>query len=125
MAFSDDRGTITAIVPKDGSLSPSYPLGGKAVVGIMLGATFDATTTNVQFQVSMDDSTFELLKDNDGGVVFVTVAATNTNKATPLAPDKFAAWRFIKVGTYLTNGTTAKTQAAARSVTLITAKITG
>ena len=129
MAFSDDRGTITAVISAAGSLSPSYPLGGKALVGIMLPATgsgdFDATTTNIQFQVSMNDSTFELLKDADASVVAVIVAANNTNGAASLPPDKFAAWRFVKVGTYKTDGTTVQAQTAETTFTLITAKITG
>ena len=125
MAYSDDRGTATATIAAAGSLSAAVPLGGKALVGMMLGATFDATTTNVQFQVSMDGTTYELLKDNDGAVVFVTVADTNTNKATHLDPAKFAPWRFVKIGAYATDGTTAVAQTAETAFTLITAKITG
>ena len=129
MAFSDDRETSTATIAAAASLSAAVPLGGRALVGMMMGATgsgdFDATTTNVQFQVSMDGTTYELLRDNDGTLVEVIVAANNTNGATHLDPAKFAPWRFVKIDLYATDGTTSVTQTAETYITLITAKVTG
>ena len=125
MAYSDDRQTFTATIAGGESLSAAVKIGGLALTGITLGATFDATTTNVQFLVSIDDTTYNILKDNDGNPVVVTVAATNTNKATHLDPAKFAAWSSVKVGTYKVNGTTVQTQTASTAFTLIAAKVTG
>jgi hypothetical protein len=129
MAFSDDRETHTATIDAAGSLSAAVPLGGKALVGIMMAATasgdFDATTTNVQFQVSMDGTTYELLRINAGTPVAVIVAENNTNGASYLSPDQFTPWRYVKVGTYATDAETPVAQTAETTFTLITAKITG
>ena len=129
MAYSDDRGTATATIAAAGSLSAAVPLGGRTLVGMVIPATgsgdFDANTVYLQFQVSMDNTTYNLLRDNDGTLVAVTVAANNTNGATHLDPSKFAAWRFVKVGTYQTDGSTAQTQTAETTFTLVTAKVTG
>jgi hypothetical protein len=129
MAYSDDKGTATATITAAGSLSAAVPLGGKALVGMMIPATasgdFDATTVYLQFEVSMDGTTYELLRDNDGALVAVTVAENNINGATHLDPAKFAPWRFVKIETYKTDGTTVQTQTAETTFTLITAKVTG
>ena len=125
MAYSDDTQVYTATILAAGSLSSAVKIGGLSLVGMTLGATFDATTTNVQFLVSRDDTTYNILKDNDGNPVFVTVAASNTNKATHLDPAKFAAWNSVKIGTYKTNGSTVQTQTAETAFELIAAKVTG
>jgi len=128
MAFSDDRETFTATISASGSLSAAVPLGGKALVGIMMAATgsgdFDANTVSLQFNVSMDGTTYELLKDNDGSLVKVVVAENNTLGATHLAPDKFAAWRFVKISTHKADEAV-QAQTAKTEFTLITAKVTG
>ena len=125
MAYSDDRKTRTATIAAGGSLSAAVKMGGSSLVGMVIGATFDANTVYLQFLVSMDGTTFNLLKDNDGTLVQVTVAATNTNLNTHLDPVKFAAWRYVKVATYATDGSTVQTQTAETSFTLVTAKVTG
>jgi len=125
MAYSDDTQTFTATITAGGSLSAAVPIGGLTLVGMTLGATFDATTTNVQFLVSRDDSTYNILKDNDGNPVVVTVAASNTNKATHLDPPKFAPWNSVKIGTYKVDGTSVQTQTAETAFELIAAKVTG
>lgn len=129
MSYSDDRATHTATIAASGSLSAAVALGGRSVVGIVIPATgsgdFDANTVYLHFIVSVDGTTYNTLRDNDGTVVAVTVAANNTNGATHLDPAKFAPWRFVKVATYQTDGTTVQTQTAATSFTLITAKVSG
>ena len=125
MGYSDDRETFTATIAGGASLSGAVKLGGLSLVGMTLGATFDATTTNVQFLVSIDDTTYNILKNNAGNPIFVTVAASNTNKATPLDPAEFAAWSSVKIGTYKTNGSSVQTQTASTAFTLIAAKVTG
>ena len=125
MAYSDDRNTHTATIAAAGSLSSAVKMGGSSLVGMVIGATFDANTVYLQFLVSMDGTTYNLLKDNDGTLVAVTVAATNTNLNTWLDPAKFAPWRYIKVATYATDGSTVQTQTAETSFTLISAKVTG
>ena len=125
MAYSDDRKTHTATIAAAGSLSAAVKLGGGSLVGMVIGATFDANTVYLQFLVSMDGTTYNLLKDNDRTLVQVTVAATNTNLNTWLDANKFSAWRYVKVATYQTDGATAQTQTAETSFTLVTAKVTG
>ena len=128
MAYSDDRQTHTATIAAAGSLSGAVKLGGSSLVGMVIGTgagSFDANTVYLQFSVSMDGTTYNLLRDNDGTLVAVTVAASNTNGATHLDPTKFAPWRYVKVATYQTDGTTAQTQTAETYITLITAKVTG
>ena len=125
MAYSNDREVLTATILAAGSLSGAVDLGGRSIVGLTAGGTFDANTVYLQFKVSADGSTYELLKDNDGTLVQVTVAATNTNKATHLDPAKFAPWLSVKVGTYQTDGSTVQAQTAETDVGLVVAKITG
>ena len=129
MAYSDDRQTHTATIAAAGSLSGAVKLGGSSLVGMVIPATgtgdFDANTVYLQFSVSMDGDTYNLLRDNDGTLVAVTVAANNTNGATHLDPTKFAPWRYVKVATYQTDGSTVQTQTAETTFTLITAKVTG
>ena len=132
MAYSNDREIATATIASGGSLSAAVPLGGKTVVGIMPptgSGAFDATTVYILFSVSADGTTYSLLRDKDGSVVYVTVAENNTYGAMPLDPAEFAAWTFVKVATYATDKTTAVTQTPAASadtyIPLILAKITG
>ena len=129
MAYSDARKTFTATIAAGGSLSAAVPIGGLSLVGMVIPATgtgdFDATTVYLQFSVSVDGTTYNLLRDNNGALVAVTVAENNTNGATHLDPDKFAPWRFVKVATYKTDGTTVQTQTAETTFTLIAAKVTG
>ena len=128
MAFSDDRETHTATISAAGSLSAAVPLGGKALVGMMMAATasgdFDANTVSLQFNVSMDGTTYELLKDNDGSLVKVEVLEDNVVGATHLSPDKFAPWRFVKISTHKADEAV-QAQTAETTFTLIVAKLTG
>ena len=78
MAYSDDTKTFTATIGAGEAVSAAVPLGGLRLVGMTIGATFDATTTNLQFLVSRDDLTYNVLKNNDNNPVVVTVAAINT-----------------------------------------------
>ena len=125
MAYSDDRKTHTATIAAAGSLSAAVKLGGGSLVGMVIGATFDANTVYLQFLVSMDGTTYNLLKDPDGTLVNVTVAAVNTNLNTWLDANKFSPWRYVKVATYKSDGTTVQTQTAEKAFTLVTAKVTG
>ena len=129
MAKSNDREIVTATIAAAGSLSAAVPLGGKAVIGIMPPSTgsgdFDASTVYLLFSVSADGSAFSLLKDKDESVIYVTVAANNTTGAVPLDPSEFAAWSFVKVGTYQTDKSTVQTQTAETAIPLIVAGITG
>ena len=120
MAQNDTRETATATIAAAGSLSGAVALGGQTLVGITaIPATFDATTTNLQFQVSIDGTNYYLLNDMDGDPVAVIVAATNTNKCAWFG-DQFKGFNSVKVGTYKTDGATAQTQTAEKTFTLIT-----
>jgi hypothetical protein len=132
MAKSNDREIVTAVIASGGSLSAPVPLGGKAVIGIMPptgSGAFDALTVYHLFSVSADGTTYSLLRDKDGGVIYVTIAENNTYGAMPLDPSEFAAWSFVKVATYRTDKTTVQTQTPAASadtyIPLIIAGITG
>lgn len=123
MAYSDNRKPFTATIGAGGSVSAAVALGGYKAAGIVLPATgagdFDANTARIQFQVSTDGTTYKTLRDNDGTLVQLTVAANNTLGATHLSPDKFAPWLFIKVCTFQADGATAQTQTAATSFTIV------
>jgi hypothetical protein len=129
MAASNDREVVSAVIAAAGSLSAAVPLGGKSVLGVMPPATgsgdFNATTVYLLFSVSMDGVTYSLLKDVDEAVVYVTVAANNTNGATYIDPTKTAAWTFIKVACYATDKTTAVAQTAETTIPLCIGKVTG
>ena len=129
MAFSNDREVVTATIAAAGSLSAAVKLGGKAVLGVMPAASgsgdFDANTVYLLFSVSADGVTYSLLRDKDGSVIYVTVAANNTYGAMPLDPGEFAPWTFVKVATYQTDKSTVQTQTAETDIPLIVAKITG
>ena len=129
MAYSNDREIVTATIAAGDSLSAAVRLGGKAVLGIMPPATgsgdFDALTVYLLFSVSADGSTYSLLRDRDGSVIYVTIAEDNTYGAMPLDPSEFAAWTFVKPATYRTDKATVQTQTAETDIPLIMAKITG
>lgn len=119
MAKSDSRTTHTATIAAAGSLSAAVKLGGGQLVGIISPATFDANTTNLQFHVSIDGTNYFMLKDMDGDNVIAIVAATNGNRAHWFG-DQFRGFNYVKVGTYLTDASTAQTQTAEKAFTLIT-----
>ena len=128
MAKSDDRQVVNAVIAAAGSLSAAVKLGGKAVLGVMPETgtgVFDATTVYLLFSVSMDGTTFSMLKDRDEAVEYVTVAANNTNGATYIDPTKTAAWRYIKVATYATDKTTAVAQTAETTIPLTIGTVLG
>ena len=123
MAHSDDRKLFTATIGAGASVSAAVALGGYKPVGMVLPATasgdFDANTARIQFDVSTDGTTYNKLRGNDGTLVELTVAANNTLGATYFDPDKFAAWRFLKVCTLQDDSATAQTQTAATSFTIV------
>ena len=120
MGYSDTRGTATATILAAGSLSAAVDLGGRTLVGITdIGASFDATTTNVQFQVSVDGTNYHLLNGIDGTPVAVIVAATNANRCAWFG-DQFRGFNSVKVGTYKTDAITVQAQTAEETFTLIT-----
>jgi len=122
------RETATATIAAGGSLSAAVPLGGKAVIGIMPPATgsgdFDATTAYLLFHVSVDGTTYKILKDKDGNPIYVVVAANNVNGAMPLDANDFAAWPMVKVGTYKSDKSTVQTQTAETDIVLVLASLT-
>jgi hypothetical protein len=126
MAKSDGRNVYTATIAAAGSLSAAVPIGGDTLLGVMPGlgsGAFDANTATLLFHVSMDNVTYTPLRDKDGSVVYVTVAQNNTYGAMPLDPTEFAAWRFVKVGTYQSDKSTVQTQTAETDITLIGGKV--
>ena len=129
MASYDDRKNFTLTVAAAGSVSGAVAIGGLTAVGLVLPATgsgdFDADTARLQFQVSADGTTFSALRDNDGTLVELTIAENNTLGATHLDPSVFAAWRWIKVALFEDDSTTAQTQTAQTTFTLIAAKVSG
>jgi hypothetical protein len=126
MAKSDGRNVYTATIAAAGSLSAAVPIGSDTLLGVMPGlgsGAFDANTATLLFHVSMDNVTYTPLRDKDGSVVYVTVAQNNTYGAMPLDPTEFAAWRFVKVGTYKADKSTVQTQTAETDITLIGGKV--
>lgn len=128
MARSNARHVHTATIAAAGSLSAAVKIGADSALAVMPGGTFDATTAYLLFKVSVDDTSYEFLRDVDGALIYVTVAATNVNKAMPLSPSDTAAWSSLKVGTYSDKtaaAPTAQTQTAETDIVLITGKVTG
>lgn len=129
MGILGGRKVVTATIAAGGSLSAAVPLGNSAVVGIMPPATgtgdFDALTVYLLFQVSLDGTTYSLLRDATGAVVTCTVAANNVNGAMYLDHTLFMAWPFIKVATYQTDKTTVQTQTAETDIVLVLGPVAG
>ena len=120
-----DRKVFTATVASSGSLSGAVKLGELTAVALVSPETLDASTERILFLVSHDDTNYQILRDNDGTAVAVTVAATNTNLHTHLDPSKFAGWTSLKIGTYQSDASTAQTQSSARSFSIVAARVTG
>jgi len=80
----NDRDSKTVTIASGDSASGEVALGGLSGLGLKLPtgtSSFDATTDRIYFLVSLDGSTWELLRDADGTLVSVTVSANNTNGA--------------------------------------------
>jgi hypothetical protein len=124
MALPDDRIYTAVTIAQTASASSAVTLGGLSLIGLVLPAVFEATTAKIGFQVSADGSTYNDLKDADGTLVQISVAATNTVKAVHLDAPDFAPWPFVKLVAYASDGTTAVAQAtAARAFTAVLGKV--
>ena len=128
MAKSIDLQVITLTVPASGYLSAAVATGGKHVVGVVAPTgtgVFTATTASVLFHVSSDDTTYNILRDQDGAAEYAIVAANNTYGTMWLEPAKHVCYTSVKVGLYAADKSTAVTQAANRTIKLILASVTG
>ena len=122
MAKSDPREYNDVEIAASGSLSGAAKLGGAGLIGIIIPTGTGAFATNTDrlyFYGSVDDTTYVLIRDNDGSAVAVTIAVNNTNGATHLDPDKFRAWSSVKVGTHRNDTGAAVAQSAKKTFTLI------
>jgi len=69
---------------------------GNYVSGIQLEA---GISDSLKFQVSSDGTTYSYLKNGDS-TLYVLRADSSTSYSFSLDPDKFFAWRYIKVESY-------------------------
>jgi len=76
------------------TISAAVFIGGATLVGIELPAL---TGTECSFLVSLDDSTFQPLKDSEGTLITITFAAGASSH--PLNANDFVGWTDIKVKT--------------------------
>ena len=123
MAFERKTFTCLVDVSVDDDLSAAVALGEYQPLCLASPATLEANTERLLFHVSLDGTTYNILKDKDGTIYAVTVAATNTNKATNLDPAVFAGWRYVKIGTYQSDESTAVSQTADRTLYIGAGKV--
>lgn len=90
----------TASVANGANLSAALDCRGYDPVGIEVPATFDGTQIN--FQVSMDNSTYQALYDATNVIVQMTVAAS---RSYPLWGE-LAGWSYLKVNCVTAQSTT-------------------
>ena len=116
--------TITMASSADESAVVAIP-SGYHLVGIKLPAAFDATTAKLILKVDCVEggdtsaATCAQPKDQDGTAItesVVTVAATNTNLRVNLSADKWSEWDMLQVAAFASDGTTAVTQTATRTL---------
>ena len=129
MASSDARVVVDAIIGAGDSASGAIKLGSASILAIMPPSSgsgdFDALTVYLLFPVSLDGTTYKILKDKDEAPIYVTIAEDNTTGAVSLDPSVFAGWKFAKVATYRSDKATEQTQTAETTIPLSIAKITG
>jgi len=108
----------TVTIANGASLSGAVSLGAGDPVSIQMPTAF--TGTQLTFQVSHDNSTFQNLYDAAGSEVTVTVAASRN---VPLPSPLQAGWRYLKIR----SGTAATPTAegGARTITLINKIVVG
>ena len=96
-----NRSSVSATIAGSGGTATSaIPLGTRVPVSLMLptgSSCFASSTAMVVFPVSMDGTTYSMLRDNSGSVVKVSVSTSNTTGATHLDPSKFRGWSFMKI----------------------------
>ena len=92
--------SATASVASSGTVSAAADCRGYTAVGILVPSTFDGS--QIQFQVSQDNSTFYDLYDNSNARVAMTVGAS---RAYPLWSE-LAGWNYLKVVTVTAQATT-------------------
>jgi len=110
--FVELRSTQDVTLTTSSPVSAAVELLGKVPVALQMPAAW--TTANLTFQASKDGTTYANIYSDAGVEKVVTAAAS---RFIPLDPADFVGCRFVK----LRSGTssTAVTQAAARTVTLI------
>lgn len=123
-----DRQEFTSTIAQSASLGSAVVLGSLSVLGVVLptgAASFEATTTQIRFQVSLDGTTYGVLADKDGTAAYVAVVAANTNGFVHLDPAVFAAWKFVKPVTTTSDGTAVAQATAARTIKFVAGLVVG
>lgn len=117
--------TASANIAASASASAEITLGGLQILGLELPAAFEATTTAILFKVGMTSGALEYLRDKDGTSIYVTVAATNTNKRCNLDPAAVAGWNYAQLvaTTGAAAAPTAVVQTAVRTINLVLGKV--
>lgn len=92
--------TLAATIAASGTKSSGIDISGFALCGVILPSTFDGTA--LSFEVSVDDSSYYVLRDSAGDISF-TVAAS---RALALDPALFSGFRYVKIVAGSTQTTT-------------------
>lgn len=92
MSSASFRSVKTAVIATGGTVSAALDCGQTGcLTAISLGAEFDGTT--LSFQTSNDGTTYQVLNDEYGNAVSMTVAAS---KNYNLNLNAFYPWRYVK-----------------------------
>ena len=111
-------GLIEASIAGSASATSAIALGDRLPASLMLptgSASFTASTATIVFQVSNDGTNYDLLRDNSGAIVSLTVAANNTLGRTHLDPDKFRGWTHMTIEARNASAAAVVSQGAARA----------
>lgn len=84
----------TIVIATSTTVSAAVDLGDYDLVGIETPSTFDGT--NITFQGSTDNSTFVAVAASNAASTAYTVVTT-TSTGTPINPQIFAGYRYVKV----------------------------
>lgn len=115
---------IAANVALNASSSAELDMRGLTPLALELPATFTANSAHIAFSVGFTTGSLQYLRDKDGTMYTVSIAASNTNLRCYLSPTVFAAgWPYLKITILQADKSTAVTQGAARSINVIGGKV--
>ena len=116
-----NRDAVSAAIAASASATNVIAMGDRSPVSLMLptgSASFTASTVVLAFPVSNDGTNYDLLRDNSGAIVTLTIAANNTLGATHLDSEKFRGWSSMKLEARNASAAAAVVQGAERTFSL-------
>ena len=113
-----------ATIANTASLSGAVDFGNLRASAVEPAATLAATSARLIFWGSLDGTSFKIIEDEDS-TRFVVVVATTENTVRTLPPSVFYPYRWLKVQTTTTDGSTAVAQDAEKTFLFGVEKYTG